>query len=262
MIWTPFTAIMVILGFFALALTFYTLPKAYTVWKRAEKASLEEVYALEKSFYLVSTIVWLVLASRIVGMGLYWVANESLIPLIPGAMCQWGVHQAGHPYSWIDTILKLFVLFIYGIWLSLDMINRRCRGSPLMATLSKYFIFLVPLLLADSILDLAFYFKVEPVTVPCCRVVFTAENPLPCPFCFVFHDAPMFIAVIVGYGLSIATMIWGSVIKRYADQPGDLGEISKRALKMLANLSLIFAIIGTMALVPAIFQIMAPATPH
>ncbi|MHC1563909.1 MAG: hypothetical protein ACXQTF_01090 [Candidatus Hecatellaceae archaeon] len=262
MIWTPYTAIMFILSLFAIALTAYAVPKAWRIWRRAEKASLEERYELEKAFYLASTVVWLIIISRIVGMGLYWVANESLIPLVPGAMCQWGIHQAGHPFSWIDSIVKLIVIFVYGIWLSLDMVNRRCKGAPLMGTLSKYFVFLMPLLIVDAGLDLAFYLKVEPVTVPCCRVVFTAENPLPCPFCFVFHDAPMFIAVIVGYGMAIATMIWGSVVKKYASEPGDLGEVSMKALRLLANLSLFFAIIGTIALIPAIFQIMVPAAVH
>jgi len=258
MIWTPWTAIMVVIGIFALALTFYTAPKAWTVWRRVRAASLEERYALEKAFYLVSTVVWVILIARIVGVGLYHVALETLIPLVPGAMCEWGIHQAGHPYSWIDTIVKLFVLMIYGIWLSLDMINRRCKGAPLMGTLSKYFLFLIPLLVVDSALDLAFFFTVEPVVVPCCRVVFTAENPLPCPFCFVIHDAPMFMAVLVGYGLAIAMMIWGFAIRGYAKQPGEVGEVSTRFLRMLAMASLVFAIIGTIALIPGLFQVMTP----
>jgi hypothetical protein len=262
MIWTPYTAIMFILSLFAIALTAYAAPKAWRIWRRVEKAGLEERYELEKAFYLASTVVWLIIVSRIVGMGLYWVTNENLIPLVPGAMCQWGIHQVGHPYPWIDTIVKLLVIFVYGIWLSLDMINRRCKGAPLMGTLSKYFVFLMPLLIIDAGLDVAFYAKIEPVIVPCCRVVFTVETLLPCLFCFIFHDAPMFIAVIVGYGMAIATMIWGSVVRRYTGEPGELGVVSTRALRFLANLSLFFAIIGTIALIPAIFQVMVPAAFH
>jgi len=249
---------MVVIGLFALVLTFYTTPKAWTVWRRFRTASLEERYTLEKAFYLVSTVVWVILIARIVGVAIYHVAIETLIPLVPGAMCEWGIHQAGHPYSWIDTILKLFVLMIYGIWLSLDMINRRCKGAPLMGTLAKYFVLLIPLLIVDSALDIAFFFTVEPVVVPCCRVVFTAENPLPCPFCFVMHDAPMFMVVLVGYGIAIAMMIWGFTIRGYTKEPGDLGAVSTRFLSRLAVVSLVFAVIGTVALIPALFQVMAP----
>ncbi len=261
MIWTPFTAIMVILGFFAIALTAYAATKAWRIARRLRTVTLEERYVLEKGFYLVSTVVWVVLVSRIVAMVLYWVANESLIPLVPGAMCQWGIHQAGYPFSWVDTGLKSGIVFVYGMWLSLDLINRRCKGAPLMDVLSKTFLLFMPLLVADSALDIAFYFRVEPVAVPCCRVAFSLESLLHiCPFCFVFHDAPMFIAVVAGYGLSIATAIWGAVVKRYADKPGDLGEVSTKALSILATLSLGFAVIGTIALVPAIFQILTPIT--
>ncbi|MEM4213742.1 MAG: hypothetical protein QXZ28_00965, partial [Candidatus Methanomethylicaceae archaeon] len=97
MIWTPLTAVMVILGVFGLALMLYTVPKAYKISKRVSKASLEERYGLEKEYYLLSTVVWVVLITRIVASVLFWVTNESLIPLVPGAMCQFGVNQAGAP---------------------------------------------------------------------------------------------------------------------------------------------------------------------
>jgi hypothetical protein len=141
------------------------------------------------------------------------------------------------------------------------MINRKCKGAPLIKTLAVTFIFLLPLLVVDAGLDLAFYLSVTPVTVPCCRVVFTAESPVPCPFCFVFHDVPTLIVVIAGYSLAIATVIWGVVIRRYTGRTGDLGEVSTRALKTLVTLSLIFALIATIALVPAVLQILGGVAP-
>jgi hypothetical protein len=261
LIWTPLTTMMVVLGVFAISLTVYAVSKAWSILRGFEKSDLEQRYDLEKGLYLVSTVVWVVLVSRIVAMGLFWVTNESLIPLVPGAMCQYGVFQAGAPFSWISLGVKLLVLLVYGIWLSLDIINRKCKGAPLSRTLALGFIFLVPLLIVDAGLDLAFYLSVTPVTVPCCRVVFTAESPVPCPFCFVFHDVPMLIPVIVGYGLAIATGVWGGVISRYTTKPGDLGDVSNKVLRSLTTLSLIFAVIGTVALVPAILQIYGGAVP-
>lgn len=239
-----------------MALVVYASGKAYTINKRISRAGLEEKYILEKNYYLLSTVVWVILVSRIVASGLFWATNESLIPLIPGAMCQFGVSQAGSPYSWIDTGVKLVVIFAYGIWLVLDLLNRRVKGSPLLPSLSKIFILLVPLLLLDTILDLAFYFTVSPVTVPCCRTVFTETSPIPCPYCFVFHDAPMFLVVIVSYGLSIALVLWGFVVRHYTLKVSEMEAVGNEAMKKLVTVALVFAVIGTVALIPAIIQVL------
>lgn len=247
---------MTVLGIFGLVLVIYASGKAYTINKRIAKAGLEEKYLLEKNYYLLSTVVWVILVSRIIAGGLFWVTNESLIPLIPGAMCQFGVSQAGSPYSWIDTGVKLVVIFAYGIWLVLDLINRRVKGSPLLQPLSKIFILLVPLLLLDTMLDLAFYFTVSPVTVPCCRTVFTEASPVPCPYCFIFHDAPMFLVVIISYGLSIALVLWGFVVRHYTVRVKEIEPVGNDATRKLVTVALVFAVIGTVALVPAIIQVL------
>ncbi len=256
MIWTPLTTIMTVLGIFGLALVVYASSKAYTINRRIARAGLEERYVLEKNYYLLSTVVWVILISRIIASGLFWATNESLIPLIPGAMCQFGVSQAGSPYSWIDTGVKLVVIFAYGIWLVLDLLNRRVKGSPLLHSLSKIFILLVPLLILDTILDLAFYFTVSPVTVPCCREVFTETSPVPCPYCFVFHDAPMFLVVIVSYGLSIALVLWGFVVRHYTTRFSEMETVGNNAMRKLVTFALAFAVIGTVALIPAIIQVL------
>ncbi|MCX8182422.1 MAG: hypothetical protein N3D12_04830 [Candidatus Methanomethyliaceae archaeon] len=261
MIWTPLTAVMVILGAFGLALTLYTVPKAYKIGKRLSRASLEEKYGLEKEYYLLSTVVWVVLITRIVASVLFWATNESLIPLIPGAMCQFGVNQVGAPYSWIDNGVKLIVLLVYGIWLSLDFLNRRVKGAPLIKALSRLFLLLVPILILDLAVDIGLYFTVSAVTVPCCRVVFTAESPIPCPYCFVFHDAPMFIVVIACYGLAISLVVWSFVIRYFMKKVPEIENVGMEAIRRLVTLSLGFAIMGTVALIPAIMQVMGPTVP-
>ncbi|MDI9644410.1 MAG: hypothetical protein QFX35_04225 [Candidatus Verstraetearchaeota archaeon] len=257
LIWTPLTTIMTVLGVFGIALVAYASGKAYAITKKVSKAGLEERYTLEKNYYLLSTVVWVVLVSRIFASGLFWVTNESLIPLIPGAMCQFGVSQAGSPYSWIDTGVKLIVMLAYGIWLILDLLNRRVKGSPLLASLSKIFILLIPLLILDTILDLAFYFTVSPVTVPCCRTVFTETSPVPCPYCFVFHDAPMFLVVIVSYGLAVSLVLWGFVVRYYTVRIKEMEGVGNAAMRRLVTVALMFAVIGTVSLIPAILQVLS-----
>ncbi len=246
---------MTVLGIFGLALMLFSATKAYSITRKSARASLEEKYVLEKEYYLLSTVVWIILASRIVASGLFWATNESLIALIPGAMCQFGVNQAGTPYSWIDNGIKIFVILVYGIWLTLDFINRRTKGAPLLASLSRLFILMAPLLLIDTALDLIFYSSLEPVTVPCCRIIFDQTSAVPCPYCFIFHDAPLFLLVIVSYGLSIAAVVWSLAIRHYLKVGGDIEPIGMSAIRRLVTFSLIFAVIGTIALIPAILQV-------
>lgn len=261
MIWTHLTATMITLGIFGIAIMLYSVPKAYTIVKRATKASMEEKYELEKSFYLLSTVVWVILITRLVASSLFWITNESLILLIPGAMCQFGVNQAGSPYSWIDSGIKLIIVAVYGNWLILDLLNRRVKGAPLMISLSKIFLMITPLLLLDLFLDLGFYLTISPVVVPCCRFVFVPQIPLPCPYCFIFHDAPMFITVIASYGLSICLSIWSLTIRYYMKRFPEIEEVSVSFIRRLMVFSLGFSIIGTIALIPAVLQVMMPIIP-
>ncbi|MCS7098230.1 MAG: hypothetical protein NZ922_04565 [Candidatus Methanomethyliaceae archaeon] len=261
MIWTHLTATMIILGLFGIAIMLYSVPKAYVIVKRAAKASMEEKYELEKSFYLLSTVVWVILITRLVASALFWITNESLIPIIPGAMCQFGVNQAGSPYSWINNGVKLIIVLIYGNWLMLDLLNRRVNGAPLIISLSKLFLIITPLLFLDLFLDLGFYFTISPVVVPCCRVIFVPQIPLPCPYCFVFHDAPMLITVIASYGLSICLSIWSLVIRHYIKKYPEIEEVAVNFIRRLMVFSLGFSILGTIALIPAILQVMTPIVP-
>lgn len=263
MIWNSYTVLMVALASIGLALVTYTSAKAYEVYKAtAAKVSAERMYELEKKYYLLSTTAWVTLVSRLVAFPFYWIANESLIPLIPGAMCQFGVHQAGAPFSWIDTGLKVVVPYLYGVWISLDILNRRVRRPKLMRTLSLGFLALTPVLFFELAMDLAFYWTVEPIVVPCCRTTFTPENPLPCPFCFVFHDAPLFIVVTTGYSLAIAAIVWAFVVRRYSRGDVELEREGDRIARWLVNLALAAAIVATVTFIPAVMQVMGPAVTH
>ena len=247
---------MTVLGVFGLALMVYSATKAYRLSRKSSETSLEEKYALEKEYYLLSTVVWVVLLSRLVASGLFWVTNESLVSLIPGAMCQFGVNQNGSPYSWLDNGVKLLVIFVYGVWLSLDLINRRVKGTPLLRTLSRIFLLMTPLLFLDTVLDIAFYSVLTPAVVPCCRIIFSATSQIPCPYCFVFHDAPLFIVVVASYGLSIAMVLWSFSIRHFSKQETDIETVGMPAIKKLVIFAMAFSIIGTLALVPAILQVM------
>ena len=168
-----FVAVDLAIALFALAVGSYTALKAYKVDEGLKKASHgDQLYELEKDFSLVSTVGWMTLATRILAIPLFWVTVISLIPAVPGAMCEFGVFQAGAPFSWADLILKFFTMFAFGGWLFYDFMNRRLKNSPFMGTLSRGFVLLLPLLFIDALLDLSFFGSLSPLVVPCCMVVY------------------------------------------------------------------------------------------
>lgn len=257
MIWSPLTASMFLTAIVGIPLSAYATLHAWGIARSSRGAGFEEAYALEKRYYLLSTVVGVIVVSRMMALGLYWAVLETLIPLIPGAMCMWGVLQAGSPYSWIDTVMKPLVLYVYGAWLVLDSINRRVSSAPLTGTLSRGFLFLLPFLLVDAGTDLAFFAQLVPVSVPCCTVFFTPESLIPCPFCFVFHEAPFMMGAVAGYGLSLAFMVWAVLVRRYTRNEGELGTIGKGTVEGMARLSLASAVMATGFLITALLQILS-----
>ena len=101
--------------------------KLTRLMKGLKAASADQRYELEKDFYLVSTVGWMTMGTRILAIPLFWLTVVSLIPSVPGAMCEFGVFQAGAPWSWADLGLKFVTMFAFGGWLFFDFMNRKLK---------------------------------------------------------------------------------------------------------------------------------------
>jgi hypothetical protein len=247
-----YVAVDLAIALFALAVGSYAAFKAYKVDSAEKSALSDQRYELEKDFYLVSTVGWMTLATRILAIPLFWLTVISLIPLVPGAMCEYGVFQAGSPFSWADFGLKLFTMFAFGGWLFFDFMNRKLKGSPFIGTLSKGFVLLLPLLFADAILDIGFFAGLKPLVVPCCMVVYPEAGSgffnIGCPFCFITYSYPLLWGVIATYALSIALIVWSFMFKRSSAKLKNEGGVSNLLSKtMTASMALAF--IGTILLI-------------
>ena len=166
-------------------------------------------------------------------------------------MCEFGVFQAGAPFSWADFILKFFTMFAFGGWLFYDFMNRKMKKSPLIGTLAKGFILLVPLLFVDALLDLSFFGLLKPLVVPCCMVVYsntatTAFN-VGCPFCFITYKFPLLWGVISLYAVSGALMIWSFLFRRTSGKIG-FSECAS-TMKTVLKIGIITAAVGTILLI-------------
>jgi hypothetical protein len=253
MIVNLYVAVDLAIALFALAVGCFAAYKAYKVDERVKGASADQHYELEKDFYLVSTVGWMTLGTRILAIPLFWVTVVSLIPAVPGAMCEFGVFQAGAPWSWADLGLKFITLFAFGGWLFFDVMNRKLKSSNMMASLSRGFVLLMPLLFIDALLDISFFAGLKPLVVPCCMVVYSNTVPglfnVGCPFCFITYQYPLLWGVIAAYAVSIGLVIWSYLFQRSAKKnPAVQKEISPLLRKVMLA-CLILAIIGTVLLV-------------
>ncbi len=253
MIVNLYVAVDLAIALFALAVGCFTALKAYKIDTSIKGASADQRYELEKDFSLVSTVGWMTLGTRLLAIPLFWITVISLIPAVPGAMCEFGVFQAGAPWSWADLGLKFFTMFAFGGWLFYDIMNRKLKGSNMMTSLSRGFVLLMPLLFIDALLDISFFAGLRPLVVPCCMVVYSNTVPglfnVGCPFCFITYQYPLLWGVIAAYSVSIGLVIWSFFFQRSSKKNPTVRKEISPLLQRVMLACLILAIIGTVLLV-------------
>ena len=163
-----------ILGIITLILGGYGVSVAWTIFRNNEKEDRVESRTIEKKYYLLSMIALILLISRIVNVFYFYFVLTSLIPIVPGAMCQFGVLEASPFYSgYLDLVVKLFLPFLYGAFLLLDGVNKKTKSLILTPKLAKIYTFLMfPALVVDSGLDWIYFGFLEKIEVNCCRSVY------------------------------------------------------------------------------------------
>jgi len=247
MIFNLYVAVVLAIAVFAIVVGTYTAMKAYGISDAGKEIGLDERYELEKDYSLVSTVGWVTLLSRLVAAPLFFVTVISLIPSIPGAMCEFGVLQAGAPYSWLGFGIKFFTIFAFGGWLFLDHINKKVRGSQMIGSLSKIFVLLTPLLYVDAALDILFFGSLKPLVVPCCMVVYTINSINQCPFCLVTYEMPLLMIAIPAFIIAVALLAWIAFSKIYITR-FSIREESKGTLRGAVLASIVLTVIGLLAI--------------
>ena len=168
MILTFLAAMNLLLSVCALLLTIGVTRTAFRIFKRWNKSDDEERHELEKGFYLTFSVVVVVLAIRLFLVPLYFWNMQSFVPLIPGAMCLWGVFDALPEATWGLLFLKIILPAAYISWLLLARINSSCRTNPLIRNLMIFFLIISPVLLIDFGAEIYVLSQMSPVQVSCC----------------------------------------------------------------------------------------------
>jgi len=214
MIMTFRTVMMLLLSTCAVALGLMAIDPAQRIFRRWHKADEEQRYELEKESYLANTVVYIVFAIRVIAVPLYFWTMQSLVPMIPGAMCLWGVFNAVPILCWSALTLKFLFPVLYGGWLILARINNACKRNQLTRNLMGFYIAVMPLLIADCIIDLAIFLNLTPVYVSCCTsAIDLGPRPIPA---LIMGMAGQTLLLGTFLGLSIAFTIATFLCLRYA----------------------------------------------
>lgn len=177
MIFTVTTVVVLVVGILSLALALYGGYVSLSI-DEGLTGSSEEKTISEQRYYLLGMIGIIVLLARLLNVPIFFWMLQSLVPYCPGAMCSYGVINVGAPYSSIALILKITLPFVYGLWITFELANRKEPLIPLLGRLARSFLLvLLPLVLVDSFVDVLLVASIRPVYAPCCSSIYDVDPP-------------------------------------------------------------------------------------
>ena len=131
-----------------------------------------EQFTLENRSYLVMTIIFFVMMLKVVLLPYFVYTMDNLSNLIPGAMCGAGVVKANE-YGNPLLSLKIIILFLSGLWLSMNSIDLKAKDYPYLKLKSWFFMIIFLLLSVEFLLDILYFTNIETTNpVSCCSVIF------------------------------------------------------------------------------------------
>jgi len=140
------------------------------------KSGSELQLNLERSTYLISTILTYVFGFQLISLFLYVYTADILHPLFVGAMCASGTLTV-NSYGYPTLILKVFNFITAGLWLVLNHTDNRAYDYPLIKRKYKFLIVIAPLVLAETFLQTKYFLGLKPdIITSCCSTLFTSNS--------------------------------------------------------------------------------------
>lgn len=136
----------------------------------------EEQLALERSTYLISTILSYVLVFQIGSLFLYIYTADSLHRLFVGAMCAAGTLNV-NPYGYPTFLLKILNFILAGLWLIINYVDNRAHDYPLVKKKYNLLLVLAPLLVTEAVIQTLYFLGLKAdVITSCCGSLFSTER--------------------------------------------------------------------------------------
>ena len=162
--------IILFLGIFACR----TAVRVLRYWDPQSDSNLQ--IKLENEIWLASTLVEYGLGFQILTVVLFVLAADTFCQVIVGAMCATGALLANN-FGMPALLVKLAGVFVYGFWIVLHKLDISSETYPLVRIKYIYLLLILPLLVADIILQSLYIFFLSPdIITSCCAVVFGSSK--------------------------------------------------------------------------------------
>jgi len=139
-------------------------------------STTEYQYNLEKSSYLVSTIIKYILFLKIpLFLFFIWTLDKTS-NLITGAMCAVGVINSVDIGIYL-MILKILNIYLFGVWLSIHSMDLEYENLKYTKLKFRLYLFLYILLLIETILIVKMFSRIDiEKIVSCCGTIFSSNS--------------------------------------------------------------------------------------
>ena len=132
----------------------------------------QEQFSLENRSYLVMSIIFFVILLKVILLPYFVYTIDELSNLIPGAMCAAGVIEA-NSYGNVLLAIKIVVLFLSGLWLTLNSLDLEAKDYPYLKVKSWFFLLIFTLLSVEFALDILYFTNISTNNpVSCCSAIF------------------------------------------------------------------------------------------
>lgn len=130
---------------------------------------------LERSTYLISTLVTFAIAAEVVALLLFVYNAESMHTQFVGAMCATGVLNV-NGWGWPALLLKIAVFFAGSVWLLLNRLDNQGYDYPLIRLKYALLLGLLPLVATAAFVQLQYFLNLNPeVITSCCGSLFSPD---------------------------------------------------------------------------------------
>ncbi len=128
---------------------------------------------MERRTYLVSTLSAYALGFEVVSLFLFVFTVDDIHGLFVGAMCATGSLNA-HSGGWWVLLVKLLIVVAAPVWMAFNRLDQRAGDFPIVRAKYVGLLALVPLVIADLVLELHYFGGLEPkVITSCCGALFS-----------------------------------------------------------------------------------------
>jgi hypothetical protein len=190
---------------------------------------------LERRTYLVSTLVAYAFAAQILSLALFVFTADRISGFFVGAMCAAGTLKA-NAFGYPTLLLKGANGILAGLWLILNAADNKGYDYPLVKTKYTWLLAAAPLILAEVVLQAAYFLRLKPdVITSCCSTLFSQGGTSLGSDLASLPIAPMKVLFFASVLLSVAL----GVIFLRAGRGGVLLGVSSAATLVVAVLAII-----------------------